>query len=138
MLELFNLDLCGLQFCSRLLILLALPAAILQSGLAKLFKFLCPASHLLIAHIVLECHLAVVLPAFQTRLDDLHAFFLPRAPCFSHVASASRSLSGVEVSMSIIHLDPVLELYSCSNLVFLANCCQTPFPGKIVLYGFHL
>mgnify|MGYP006978490524 CR=1 FL=1 len=40
--------------------------------------------------------------------------------------------------MSIIHLNPVLELYSCSNLVFPANCCQAPFPGKIGLYGFHL
>ena len=49
MFELVNLDLCLLQFCSGLLILLSLTSLILQGCFSTLYVLECPAPGLLVA-----------------------------------------------------------------------------------------
>ena len=89
MLELFDLDLCLLQFGSGSLILLPLSAPVLQTGLAHLLQPQRPCAYLLLAYLVLQSHLTIVLPTGQTVLDDLNTFFLRGVPSLLHVASAS-------------------------------------------------
>ena len=92
MLELFDLDLRLLQLSSGYLVLLPFPAPILQAGLAHLLEPQRPCAYLLVAHLVLQGHLAVVFSTGQTVLDDLNTFFLRGVPSLLHVASSSGKL----------------------------------------------
>ena len=61
-LQSFNFNLCRLQLSPRRLILLSFPAPILQTGHARLLIPQRPGADLMIAYVVLERHLAVILP----------------------------------------------------------------------------
>ena len=61
MLELLNLDLCLLQFCPGMLILLSLAPPVFQSTFAAFYVLERPAASLLIADIVRDCNLSIVL-----------------------------------------------------------------------------
>ena len=88
-LELFNLDLRFLQLGSGHLVFLSLSAPVLQTGLAHLLEPQRPCAYLLVAHLVLQGHLAVVFSTGQTVLDNLSTLFLRGVPSLLHAASAS-------------------------------------------------
>ena len=114
--------------------LFSMAATILQSGFTCLLKTKCPLANLLITDLIFQGHLPMVLSATNTFFGDSNTFFLCRLPSLPHGPSASRKLSEIEISMSIIYLEPVVQLFFWVYMIFFANIWHTPDTGQVFPY----
>ena len=89
MFELLNFNLGLLQFGTGRLVFLAATTPILQAGFPHLFKAKRPGTHLLVTHLVFQCHLAVVLPTSYAFPDNLDTLLQRGFSSLLHVASSS-------------------------------------------------
>ena len=89
MLQTLDLNLCCFQLRAWRLIPLPLSTSVFKPGLAQFCIFQRPCPYLLVANLVLSCHLTVIFPRRQAILDDCQAFFFCRVPALVHVTPAS-------------------------------------------------
>lgn len=128
----------ALHFCHRWDVL-TLTAFVRQTNCTMFFILPYPSINLLIAHTILFDDFGVILSVFKAERNDFYAFLLRCLTSFVHIDFTPTSVGWAEFFMTIILLNPILQLRSWKSRIFCI--CRTDYlslSGMLPLPWFSL